>query len=49
MKWFPQEKQKIDFLGLAMRKEKNPWMERLYLTIGVLFFGYVLYSLFFNS
>lgn len=49
MKWFPQEKQKIDFLGLATRKEKNPWMEKLYLAIGLLFFGYVFYSLFFGT
>ncbi|MFT5485649.1 MAG: hypothetical protein ACI9JL_001416 [Paracoccaceae bacterium] len=49
MKWFPKEKQRIDFLGLAMRKEKNPWMERFYLAIGLLFFAYVFYSLFFSD
>ncbi len=49
MKWFPQEKQRIDFFGLAMRKEKHPWMEKFYLVIGLLFFGYVFYSLFFTD
>ncbi|MBT5649027.1 MAG: hypothetical protein HOJ41_14305 [Rhodospirillaceae bacterium] len=49
MKWFPQEKQRIDFLGLAMRKEKHTWMEKFYLVIGLLFFGYVFYSLFFTD
>ena len=49
MKWFPQEKYKIDLWGLATRKEKNPWMENLYIAIGLLFFAYVLYNLFFGG
>lgn len=49
MKWFPQEKHKIDLFGLATRKEKNPWMEKFYLAVGLLFFGYVFYNLFFGD
>jgi hypothetical protein len=49
MKWFPQEKQRIDFLDLATRKEKSPWMDRFYLTIGLLFFGFLFYSLVFSG
>jgi hypothetical protein len=49
MKWFPQEKHKIDLFGLATRKEKNPWMEKFYLAVGLLFFGYVFYSLLFGD
>tara|TARA_R110000868_G_scaffold21533_4_gene89143 strand:- start:2440 stop:2589 length:150 start_codon:yes stop_codon:yes gene_type:complete len=49
MKWFPQEKQSIDFLGLATRKEKNPWVEKFYLAVGLCFFAYVFYSLVFSG
>jgi len=49
MKWFPQEKHRIDFLGLATRKEKNPWMEKFYVAFGLCFFAYVFYSIFFGD
>ncbi|MDA0340500.1 MAG: hypothetical protein O3B74_02765 [Proteobacteria bacterium] len=49
MKWFPQEKHRIDFLGLATRKEKNPWLEKLYLVFGLCFFAYIFYSLLFGG
>ena len=49
MKWFPQEKHRIDFLGLATRKEKNPWMEKFYVVFGLCFFAYVFYSIFFGD
>ena len=45
MKLFPREKHRIDFLGLATRKEQNPWLARFYLAIGVLLFGYIAYEL----
>ena len=45
MKLFPREKHRIDFLGLATRKERNPWLARFYLTVGILFFGYVAFEL----
>lgn len=40
---FPREKYKLDLLGLATRKERNPWLERFYLVVAVAFFGYLLY------
>ncbi|MEX2453491.1 MAG: hypothetical protein WD470_02240 [Rhodospirillaceae bacterium] len=46
MKWFPREKQKIDFLGLATRKERSPFMEKFYLLVAVAFFGYLIYRTF---
>jgi hypothetical protein len=49
MKWFPQEKHRIDFLGLATRKEKNPWMEKFYVVFGLCFFAYVFYGIFFGD
>ena len=49
MEWFPKEKQKIDFLSLATRKEKNPWMEKFYVIIGLAFFGWVLFQIFFGD
>ncbi len=49
MNWFPREKQKLDLLGLFTRKEKNPWVEKFYVVIGLLFFGYVLYTMFFGD
>lgn len=49
MKWFPREKHRIDFLGLATRPEKNPWLEAFYLAIGILFFGFVIYGLIFGD
>ena len=49
MKWFPREKHRIDFLGLALRKEKNTWLEKFYLGFGLLFFAYIFYSLFFGD
>ncbi len=45
MKLFPREKHRIDFLGLATRKESNPWLARLYLAAGILFFAYVFFEL----
>lgn len=45
MKLFPREKHRIDFLGLATRKERNPWLARLYLVTGIAFFGYVIFEL----
>jgi hypothetical protein len=49
MKWFPREKHRIDFLGLAFGKETNPWLEKFYLGFGLLFFAYIFYSLFFGD
>ncbi|MGB0632029.1 MAG: hypothetical protein ACPGRZ_15175 [Alphaproteobacteria bacterium] len=49
MEWFPREKHKIDFLSLATRKEKNPWMEKFYVAVGLTFFGWVLYQMFFGD
>jgi hypothetical protein len=49
MKWFPKEKHRIDFLGLATRREKNPWMEKFYFAFGMCFFAYIFYSLFFGE
>ncbi len=49
MKFFPREKHRIDFVGLATRPEKNRWLARLYVVIGILFFGYVFYSLAFGA
>lgn len=45
MKPFPREKHRIDFLGLATRKETNPWLARLYLAVGILFFAYAFFEL----
>ena len=49
MEWFPKEKQKIDFLSLATRKEKNPWVEKFYVIVGLAFFGWVLFQMFFGD
>ena len=49
MKFLPREKYRIDFIGLATRKETNPWMARFYLAIGLLFFGYVFATLLFGD
>lgn len=49
MEWFPKEKQKIDFLSLATRKEKNPWVEKFYVIVGLTFFGWVLLQMFFGD
>ena len=46
---FFREKHRIDFLALATRKEKNPWMEKFYVAVGLAFFGYVLYTMFFGE
>tara|TARA_B100001123_G_scaffold168945_1_gene194287 strand:- start:584 stop:733 length:150 start_codon:yes stop_codon:yes gene_type:complete len=48
MQWFPREKHKIDFFALATRKEKNRWLEKIYLICGIGFFGYAFYHLFFG-
>ena len=49
MKWFPKEKHRIDFLGLATRKEKNPWLEKFYFVFGFGFFCYIFYVLLFRG
>ena len=49
MEWFPKEKQKIDFLALATRKEKNPWMEKFYVVVGLAFFAWVIYQMIFGD
>lgn len=46
MKWFPKEKQRIDFLGLATGKTRNPWLAKFYLVVGIAFFGYAFYQIF---
>ena len=48
MDWFPKEKQRIDFLGLATRKEKNPWVEKFYLVVGTVFFAWIFYEMIFG-
>ena len=45
MKLFPREKHRIDFLGLATRKERNPWLAGFYLVVGVLLFGYIAFEM----
>lgn len=45
----PREKHRIDFLGLLTRKERNPWLDRFYFVLGVLFFGYLFYVTFFGD
>ncbi len=47
MKLFPQEKQKLDLIGLFTRKERNPWMERLYFVVSLAFFGWLIYRTWF--
>ena len=49
MEWFPKEKHRIDFLSLATRKEKNPWLEKFYLVVGLGFFAWVFYQMFFGN
>ena len=49
MQWFPREKHKIDFLSLATRKEKNPWVEKFYVVVGLAFFGWVVYQMLFGA
>ena len=44
MKLLFREKHRIDFIGLATRKEKNPWLSALYLISGIAFFGYIFYT-----
>lgn len=49
MKLFPREKHRIDFLGLAARREENPWLSRFYLVVGIVFFAWVLHEMLFGG
>lgn len=49
MKWFPKEKHRIDFFAFATRKVENPWMAKFYLVVGIAFFGYAFYQIFFGG
>ncbi|MEC7488527.1 MAG: hypothetical protein VYA17_02950 [Pseudomonadota bacterium] len=49
MQWLKLEKHKIDFLALATRKEKNPWIAKFYLVFGLGFFAYLFYHILFAA